>query len=86
MKTITYKGREIELHAVRYYFQDEQNAQEGVLVHDTTDEFSDGDAIYGNSWTLDDLNDESDLDTLFTSGNGSTYIRRNDDGTYTMDA
>lgn len=86
MKTITYKGHEIELHAVRYYFQDEQNAQEGVLVHDTTDEFSDGDAIYGNGWTMDDLNDESDLDTLFTSGDGSTYIRRNDDGTYTMDA
>lgn len=86
MKTIIYKNREIELHAVRYYYRDEQNAQEGVLVHDTTDEFSDGDAIFGNGWTLDAVNDEADLESLLTSGDGSTYIRRKADGTYSMDA
>lgn len=86
MKTMNYQGHEIELTAVSFRFAEETILQEGVLVHDTTDEFSDGDAIYGNGWTLDAIQDKSDLESLLTSGDGSTYITRNDDGTYSMDA
>lgn len=86
MKTMNYQGHEIELNAVFFRFGDEANLQEGILVHDTTDEFSDGDIIFGNGWTLDAILDESDLESLLTSGDGSTYITRNADGTYNMNA
>lgn len=86
MKTMNYQGREIELTTVFFRFAEEANLQEGVYVHDTTDEFGDGDAIYGNGWTLGAIQDESDLESLLTSGDGSTYITRSADGTYTMNA
>lgn len=86
MKSMNYQGHEIELTAVSFRFADEANLQDGILVHDTTDEFGNGDAIFGNGWTLDSIQDESDLESLLTSGDGSTYITRNADGTYHMDA
>ena len=85
MKTINYKGRDIEISAIRFTYGTESTVQEGILVHDTTDEFCNGDAIYGNGWTIGMVEDESDLETLFTSGDGSTYIHRNENGTYNVE-
>lgn len=86
MKAISYNGSNIELTAVRFTFRDETTIQDGVLLHDTNDINHDGDAIYGNGWTLDQIEDASDVESLITSGDGTTYWRRNDDGTYTMEA
>ena len=86
MKIINYRGTKIELTAVRYIYGDEKTIQEGVFVHDTTDEFCDGDTIYGNGWTLGMINDEDDIESLLTSGDGSTYFAQNSDGTYHMRA
>ena len=85
MKTINYDGRDIEITAIRFTFANETTVQEGVLIHDTTDKFSDGDTIYGNGWTIDQINDESDLDTLFSSGDASAYWHQNEDGTYNIE-
>lgn len=86
MKTINYNGRDIEITAIRFTYADETTVQDGVLLHDTTDEFSDGDTIYGNGWTLDMINDASDIESLLTSTDGTTYFTRNDDGAYHIDA
>lgn len=86
MKTINYNGTDIEITAVRFIYGTETNLQDGILVHDTGDEFCNGDAIYGNGWTIDMVNDSDDVDSLLTSGDGSTYWHKNDDGTYTVDA
>ena len=86
MKTINYNGRNVEITAIRFTYADETTIQDGVLLHDTTDEFSDGDTIYGNGWTLDMINDASDIENLLTSTDGTTYFTRNDDGTYHIDA
>ena len=86
MKTISYQGREIELSAITFFFGREITPHEGVFVHDTADEFGNGDAVYGNGWTLGAIEDESDLESLFASGDGTTYWHKNFDGTYTIDA
>lgn len=85
MKSINYNGRDIEVTAIRFTYTDETTIQDGVLLHDTTDEFADGDAIYGNGWTLDMINDADDIETMLTSGDGTTYFTRNDDGIYHID-
>lgn len=86
MKTISYNGTDIEITAVRFTYGTETTAQEGILVHDTSDEFSNGDAIYGNGWNIGMINDSDDVESLLTSGDGSTYWHQNDDGTYTVEA
>ena len=86
MRIINYKGREIEITPISFYYQEETELQEGVLVHDSQDALCDGDAIYGNGWMADSIQDESDLENLFTSGDGTTYWHKNADGTYTIDA
>jgi hypothetical protein len=84
-KTISYLGRDIELSTVFYNYRDDAQLHEGVFVHDTTDQFGDGDAVYVNDWTLNYINDSSDLESLFTSGDGVTCIEKNADGTYTVE-
>lgn len=85
MKSIQYKGTEIEITAIRFIYGDDTTVQDGLLVHDTSDEFGDGDAIYGNSWTIGMVQDEADVESLLTSGDCSTCFSRNDDGTYTVE-
>lgn len=86
MKTINYKGTGIEISAVRFVYGAEGTMQDGILVHDTTDEFRNGDALYGNGWNINMVNDADDVDSLLASGDGTTYWHQNDDGTYTIDA
>lgn len=86
MKTINCNGRNVEITAIRFTYADETTIQDGVLLHDTTDEFSDGDTIYGNGWTIDMVNDDADVENLLTSTDGTTYFTRNDDGSYHIDA
>ena len=86
MKSINYKGTDIEVTAVRFTFGSETTVQDGIMVHDTADEFSDGDAIYGNGWNIGMVNDSDDVESLLTSGDGSTYWHQNDNGTYTVEA
>ena len=83
MKTINYEGREIEITAIRFTFADETTIQDGVLIHDTTDEFSNGDMIYGVS--SDTIQDADDLSLLFEDV-GCTVFTRNADGTYRAEA
>ena len=87
-KVIPYLDREIELTSVFFHhYSDAGNLtlQEGILVHDSADEFHDGDAIY--DWKLEHVQYASDLDSLFENpSDGSTYFHRNHDGTYTIDA
>ena len=83
MKTINYEGREIEITPIRFTFADETTVQDGVLIHDTTDEFSDGDMIYGIS--ADAIRDADDLSQLFED-TGCTVFTRNADGTYHAEA
>ena len=85
MKSIQYKGTEIEITAIRFIHGDDTIVQDGLLVHDTSDEFGDGDAIYGNGWTIGIVQDEADVESLLTSGDCSTCFSRNDDGTYTVE-
>ena len=84
MKKFKYHDREIEIERVNFYFRDEPTLQEGIMVHDSTDVNSDGNAIFGNGWTLDSIEDSGDLESLFTSGDGTTYWCRNADGSYTI--
>lgn len=84
-KTITYRDEEHELTKVFFTWRDEQTVQEGILVHAASDEFHDGDTIYANGWSIDAVNDESDLESLLTSGDGTTYFHKNFDGTYHLD-
>lgn len=86
MKSINYNGTVIEITPIRFTFGSETTVQEGILVHDTSDEYCNGDAIYGNGWTVDMINDADDVETMFTSGDGSTYWHKNEDGTYTIEA
>ena len=79
-------GREIELDAIRYYYQDEAISQDGIMVHYSSDEFCDGDTIYGNGWTLDQINDTDDLRSLLSDTCGTTYWTRLADGLYRVDA
>ena len=72
-KSINYQGSEIELTEIRFTFRDEPTVQIGVMLHDTADKFHDSDTIYGNGWRLDMINDADDVDTLITSGDGTTY-------------
>lgn len=83
MKTINYKGHIVEVSAIRFTFADEDTIQDGVLIHDTTDEFSNGDIIYGVS--ADTIQDADDLEQLFED-TGCTVITRNADGTYHAEA
>jgi hypothetical protein len=86
MKNINYQGREIVVSAIQFRFMEEKNPQNGILIHDTADANRDGDAIYGNGWTIDQINDESDLDTLFADTCGTTYWHLGEDGIYVLDA
>lgn len=83
MKTINYKGMDIEITAIRFTFADETTIQDGILIHDTNDEFSNGDVIYGVSADL--IQDTSDLAQLFED-TGCTVFTRNEDGTYHAEA
>ena len=83
MKIINYKGREIEITPIRFTFADETTIQDGVLIHDTTDEFSNGDMIYGVS--SDAIQDADDLSLLFEDA-GCTVFTQNGDGTYHAEA
>lgn len=86
MKTISYMGQEYELSKVYFTWREETTVQEGVLLHAVSDEFHDGDTLFGNGWTLDQINDESDLESLLTSGSdGTAYFHKSFDGTYHMD-
>lgn len=82
MKSISCNDRIIELYPVRFFYGSEQTAQEGVLVHDSEDKFHDGDAIYGNGWTLDIITDKDDVESLLTSDDGTTYFEKLDNGEY----
>ena len=87
MKTMNYQGHEYELTKVFFTYLDESTVQEGILLHAVSDEFCDGDTLYGNGWTIEQVNDESDMENLLTSGNdGTTYFHKCFDGTYCMDA
>lgn len=86
MKSFTYKGTEIEVAAIRFVYGSEETVQDGILVHDSSDEFHDGDAIYGNGWTIDMVSDEDDVETLLSSGDGTTYFHRGDNGIYHIEA
>lgn len=83
MKTINYKGSCIEISAIRFTFADENTIQEGILLHDTTDEFSNGDMIYGVPF--DSIQDADDLTQLFED-TGCTVFTKNNDGTYHAEA
>ena len=83
MKTINFNGNDIEVSASRFTFADETAIQDGVLIHDTTDEFSDGDIIYGVS--ADTIQGADDLAQLFED-TGCTVFTRNADGTYHAEA
>lgn len=85
MKVISHNGTDIEVSPVRFTFGDEATIQEGVLIHDMSDVFRDGDAIYGNGWTIAMINDADDIESLITSSDGSIYWHQNDDGTYTIE-
>jgi len=86
MKTINYMGQEYELYKVYFTWRECTTVQEGILLHAVSDEFCDGDTLYGNEWTLDQINDESDLETLLNSGSdGTTHFHKAFDGTYHMD-
>ncbi len=83
MKTITYNGHEIQLTAIRFTFADETAVQDGILIHDTADEFSDGDIIYGVPF--DFIDDASDLAQLF-GDTGCTVFTQGADGIYHAEA
>lgn len=85
MKTITFGDEEYELTKVFFTWRDEQTVQEGILLHAMSDKFHDGDAIYANGWSIDIVNDESDMESMLTSGDGTTYFHKNFDGTYHLD-
>lgn len=82
MKTINYNGRNIELTAIKFVYDDETSVQEGVLLHDTTDEFSNGDTIYGCGWRLSMINDAYDVDCLIASNEGTSYATIDVNGVY----
>ena len=86
MKRMEYEGQEVELVSVAFRYQDDPILQRGVLVRCTSDTFHDSDAIYGNGWTLENINGESDLASMLDDTCGTTYWHYNGDGTYTVDA
>ena len=83
MKTINYKGRKIEITEIKFTFAKETTLQDGILIHDMEDEFSDGDMIYGVS--ADTIQDAGDIAQLFED-TGCTVFTRNQDGTYHAEA
>lgn len=83
MKTINFNGHGIEVSSIRFTFADEATSQEGILIHDTSDEFSNGDMIYGVS--ADTIQSADDLKQLFED-TGCTVFTRNEDGTYHAEA
>lgn len=85
-KTIKYHWRDIELKAVKFVCGNETVVQDGILVHDTTDEFADGDTIYGNGWRIGYVRDSCDLETLLTSSEGTTNFTVDSDGIYHVEA
>lgn len=79
MKTINFKGHDIEVTPILFTFAYETTVQHGTLIHDKTDEFSDGDIIYGVS--ADTIQDADDLSQLLED-TGCTVFTRNAGGIY----
>ena len=84
-KTIHWGGTEMELYDICYYFLDDTR-QRGVLVHDVKDEFSNGDTIFGNGWTVDMVEDKEDFTSMIWDSCGTTSFRRMDNGEYVLEA
>lgn len=86
-----YLGHEIEMKAICFVFGGEDAVQDGIvqdgiLLHDVTDGCHDGDTVYGNGWTVDQIEDDSDLESLITSGDGTTQWHKLDNGVYVIEA
>lgn len=87
MKTIKWNGITVEICPVQFYYKDETTAQTGILVHFSDDEFGDGDTLYGNGWDIDMFGGPDDIDSLleYGSGDGTTYFKKQSDGTYRIE-
>ena len=85
-KSFPYRDAAIEITSIRFIYADEKQVQDGILLHYTSDEFHDGDTIFCNGWTINMVNDTDDLETLLTSGDGTTYFTELNPGLYHVEA
>ena len=80
-KFFTVNGHEVEVTSCLYLYKDDP-VQEGVLVHDMTDEYHDGDAIYGDGNVIENIKEASDLEDILNYGAPETSFEKLADGLY----
>lgn len=80
-KVFTVNGHEVEVTSCLYLYKADP-VQEGVLVHDMTDEYHDGDAIYGDGNVIENIKEASDLEDILNYGAPETRFEKLADGLY----
>lgn len=81
-RVILIDGRSVTVTAVRARFGDEDAVQDAVLVHDETDTFRNGDAIYFTPFSQ--VEDDDDLRCVFENWSG-TVFNLEPDGVYRVE-
>lgn len=77
-KTFTINGHDVTFTEIRFIYCDETTVQNGLLIHDETDEYHDGDCIIGNMCEMPETADEA-VDMLMYE-HPTSYISLRSDG------
>ena len=83
-KVFTVNGHNVTFEEIRYIYGEEAEIQDGLLIHDETDEFHDGDCIIGNMNTMPET--DEDAADMLEYEHSSTYITLRDDGIWHVEA
>ena len=83
-KVFKINGHQVTIEEIRYVYGEETEIQDGLLIHDETDEFHDGDCIIGNLNTIPETDEEA-ADVL-ANEYASTAITMRPDGIWHVEA
>lgn len=83
-KVFTVNGHNVTFEEIRYIYGEEAEIQDGLLIHDVSDEFHDGDCIIGNLNTIPETDEEAA--DMLANEYASTAITMRPDGIWHVEA
>ena len=83
-KVFKINGNEVTFEEIKYIYGEETQIQDGLLIHDETDEFGDGDCIIGNLNTIPETDEEAA--DMLANEYASTAITMRPDGIWHVEA
>ena len=83
-KVFKIDGREVTFEEIRFVYGDETEIQDGLLIHDETDEYGDGSGIIGDMNTIPETDEEAA--DMLANEYASTAIKMRPDGIWHVEA